>query len=198
MSGAYFLDLAIAYYFCFLFKEKNGELYIYIGKELKRVLAYKILENKIVVMYSINKKLFRRRSFYLANRALITMRNLFINKYKILELIINDEKLNKIIQKLNSDDEIKDLAKQEISKHSSTRRLSRIFKKTEPLIDLKNTHPRTIERLNVVVDILWKKNAEADDTLFQLAFKEVMADDICRGREEMGLFKKILSVEKNL
>lgn len=49
-----------------------------------------------------------------------------------------------------------------------------------------------------MIDILWKNNAEADDILFQLAFKEVMANDICRGRERMDIFKKILSVEKSL
>lgn len=141
IAGAYYLHLAIAYYFCFLFKEKNGVLYVYIGKELKKILAYKILENKIVVMYSNNKKHFKRRSFYRANRALKEMENLLIKEYKIPELIVNEEKLNKMIQKWNFDDEIKYLAKQELSKHSSTRRLSRSFRKTEPLIDLKSTYP---------------------------------------------------------
>ena len=60
------------------------------------------------------------------------------------------------------------------------------------------TYPRTIERMKIVVDLLWKNKTEPEDIIFQLAFKEIMASDICHGREEMGLFKKILSVEERL
>ena len=56
----------------------------------------------------------------------------------------------------------------------------------------------TMSILKLIITLIWQKNGEANDILFQLAFKEVMATDICHGREEMGLIKKILSVEKNL
>jgi len=52
--------------------------------------------------------------------------------------------------------------------------------------------------MKIVVDLLWKNKTEPEDIIFQLAFKEIMASDICHGREEMGLFKKILSVEERL
>lgn len=149
-----------------------------------------MLENKAVFTVEHKDKILYRRSFYRGEKALNSMKDLILNKYKIPELIIDEEKLNRLIQKLNPDKELINLAREKLSKHTNPRKISRIFNKSEPLVDLINTYPRTITRLNTVVDMLWEDKTEDEDILLQLAFKEVMASDICEGREETGLIKK--------
>ncbi len=195
----YYLDLINAYYSCVNFKAKKGELYLLdIANNLKRVLAYKIVKNMIVVICEDldGRKRLQRESVFQAPRALKVMRNLLETKYNFPELIIDEEKLNKMVQKWNSDDEIKYLTKRELSKFRSRESLSDILNETEPLIDLNNTHRRSRLRLHAVIDVFWRNKREADDILFQLVFKEVMVNDICSGREQMRLHKRIWSMRE--
>ena len=117
-----------------------------------------------------------------------------MSRFNIPEIRVSEVELKRTAQKYNADDKIKRLSGEVSDKLSAAYIRSTNLDTTEPFIDFNNTCPETIERLNAVIDTLWENNAEPDSILFQLAFKAVMAKDICSGRERMNLFKRILSI----
>jgi hypothetical protein len=92
-------------------------------------------------------------------------------------------------------EELRQLAKQKLSKRRNRRSVARVFKSSKDLIDIESTFLRANIRLEIVIDILWDNKTEATASVFELAFREVMAEDIRLGRDRMNLLDRIQSRE---
>ena len=164
---------------------------------MKKILAYRITHDKIFLIYSDEGPEVGRESLYCSKKALAAMRELLENQYGMSEVAISNKELTKTIQRLNSDEELRRLAKQSRSKYRTRRSLARVFKSSANLIDIENPYLRASTRLGAVIDILRASKTEATEFVFELAFREVMADDIHLGRDGRNLRNRILSREQD-
>lgn len=197
ISAASFSNLVTRYRSLSQIKDIQGEPHIELRAGMKKILAYRITHDKIFLIYSDDGPVLGRESLYCSKKALTAMRELLENQYDMSEVAISNEALAKTIQRLNSDEELRRLAKQSRSKYRTRRSLARVFKSSANLIDIENPYLRASTRLGAVIDILWASKTEATEFVFELAFREVMADDIRLGKDGMNLRHRILSREQD-
>lgn len=193
VASAYLADFGAIYRSADLIKESGGEPYLDIRKGPKRILAYRFSGEKILVIYADGEDTLCRKSFYRSRKALVAMRELLRDEHSVEEVVLGDDELAAAIQRLNSDQGLRDRTRQKLTSGRS-RRAARTFRESEPLVDLECTFPRAITRLGIVIDVIWAEKQEPPEVVFELAFREVQADDIRRDREGMNWLQSVLAV----